>query len=536
MSKQLLLSRITSELDRLNVPYQTGGSADITVSKEFLDAGWSTGNKKITYEASVFADEASNTVYMWELTKEIGRGFSFGESSESYSQTGTTLFRKVKSIQYGPEGKAYEYILDLGAIPKAVKSAAKELGWGFKTVIHKNKASYPAGYIGNAAPVQVRQADTQKNSFCTNCGYEIEASSKFCQKCGLPLSDSAAPRAQEAFPQPNPAFRVSQGTVKAEETEKRAKTGKMTGILISVSSVFILVFFALMGVQMLSWVLAIAVLGVFFLLARKVSSKSTPLTIILWVIAMIAIFVILAVSIPDNDSASDVKPQASASSEETDALSTPDDAQAQEETGMTIEDIAAHALALTRDCWKSDAKIAGIRISFFDADFERLKGFDPAISWDIVFFSPSSNTLLSANLMKDAPDAEGYPGVFYNCTEELADGIRGYSISPEELKASPNAPLDITTPDSYYDAEYAEMPDNMLLDSAMTLSEITALAYEKLITVQNVESFEISVYYVDQMIDTNDEIHSAVWDFSCYANGSTSHFIISPANGKSYEY
>ena len=142
MSKQLLLSRITSELDRLNVPYQTGGSADITVSKEFLDAGWSTGNKKITYEASVFADEASNTVYMWELTKEIGRGFSFGESSESYSQTGTTLFRKVKSIQYGPEGKVFEYNFDLGAIPKSVKTAAQAHSWKFKTVIIKKNAMF----------------------------------------------------------------------------------------------------------------------------------------------------------------------------------------------------------------------------------------------------------------------------------------------------------------------------------------------------------------------------------------------------------
>jgi len=108
MSKMLLLQKITSEFNRLNIPYQTGGGADLTVFKEFLDAGWSTGNKKITYEASVFADESSDTVFMWELTKEKGSGFSFGSSGESYSQSGATLYRKVKSTQYAPDGKVYE--------------------------------------------------------------------------------------------------------------------------------------------------------------------------------------------------------------------------------------------------------------------------------------------------------------------------------------------------------------------------------------------------------------------------------------------
>jgi hypothetical protein len=50
----------------------------------------------------------------------------------------------VKSTQYGAEGKVYEYELDLGAIPKAVKNIAKEGGWKFKTVLSKAKASYPA--------------------------------------------------------------------------------------------------------------------------------------------------------------------------------------------------------------------------------------------------------------------------------------------------------------------------------------------------------------------------------------------------------
>ena len=110
---------------------------------EFLDAKWSTGSKKINYEASIFADEQERIVYMFEKTTEIGQGLSFGLSGGSSFQSGSTLYRKVKSIQYGPDGKAYEYSLDLGAISKAVKEAAKRGGWKFKTVLNRKKASYP---------------------------------------------------------------------------------------------------------------------------------------------------------------------------------------------------------------------------------------------------------------------------------------------------------------------------------------------------------------------------------------------------------
>jgi glycine cleavage system H lipoate-binding protein len=40
----------------------------------------------------------------------------------------------VKNVQYGLDGKVYEYSLDLGAIPKTVKETAKQYGWKFKTV------------------------------------------------------------------------------------------------------------------------------------------------------------------------------------------------------------------------------------------------------------------------------------------------------------------------------------------------------------------------------------------------------------------
>jgi len=60
-------------------------------------------------------------------------------SAGSAMQSGGTLFRKVESVQYGPEDKVYEYSFDLGAIPKTAKEIAKANGWKFKTVILKRR-------------------------------------------------------------------------------------------------------------------------------------------------------------------------------------------------------------------------------------------------------------------------------------------------------------------------------------------------------------------------------------------------------------
>lgn len=181
MSREQVIGDIVKRLEQLHIQFSKGNGADITVSTEFLDAGWSIGKKKITYEASIYCDEGSRTVYMWELTKEVGHGLSFGGSSGSSFQTGLTLFRKVKSVQYGPEGKVYEYTLDLGAIPKAAKETAKAAGWSFKTVLKKDKASWPVGY----APVEPSTAPSpQGGPFCTSCGNKLPQDAVFCPTCG----------------------------------------------------------------------------------------------------------------------------------------------------------------------------------------------------------------------------------------------------------------------------------------------------------------------------------------------------------------
>lgn len=154
--KEQLLAEIRMKLTEFELAFQNGDGTDIAINSELLDAEWLSGSKKIVYESLIFADKRGKTVYMYEKTSESGNGLSFGSDSETSFQSGATLFRKVKSVKYGLEGKAYEYNLDLGAIPKAVKEAAEHHGWKFKTVLNKNKAMYPSGKTSSSSKSAVQ--------------------------------------------------------------------------------------------------------------------------------------------------------------------------------------------------------------------------------------------------------------------------------------------------------------------------------------------------------------------------------------------
>ncbi len=204
MEKESIIGQIVDSLTLLGIVPAMSLGADLTVDEEFLDTKWSTGKKKISYHNSAYLDEQEKIMYYWESTKEIGSGFSFGATQESSFQSGTTLMRKVKKVQYGPEGKVFEVDLDLGAITKAYKEAAKSMGWKFKVVLNRDKASYPLGFVpvvpeeksvvkedtdsdgptGNMGPEVNEEA--KKGSFCQNCGSPLPEGAKFCEKCGAP--------------------------------------------------------------------------------------------------------------------------------------------------------------------------------------------------------------------------------------------------------------------------------------------------------------------------------------------------------------
>jgi hypothetical protein len=146
MNKDTMKTAIAEQLIQIGMTPIMDGKADITVDAELMDAKWATGQKKIDYHCAAFFDEESQTLNYWESSLETGAGLPFGASSETSIQSGTTLMRKVTSIQYGPDGKAYEYNFDLGQIPRIFKQAAKENNWKFKMVLKKEKAMFPGSH------------------------------------------------------------------------------------------------------------------------------------------------------------------------------------------------------------------------------------------------------------------------------------------------------------------------------------------------------------------------------------------------------
>ena len=145
MEKQIIVDSIVSKLNAMGIFPKTGTVSDFEISTELLNASWGSGNKKIEYHALALINEAEKTLYFWEFTKESGAGLSFGGDFETSFQSGTALFRKVKSVGYDADGKAYEFSFDLGAIPKIFKETAKAQSLKFKVVLRREKASYPTG-------------------------------------------------------------------------------------------------------------------------------------------------------------------------------------------------------------------------------------------------------------------------------------------------------------------------------------------------------------------------------------------------------
>lgn len=262
---QQILTEISGKLVALGIPVQYGMGADITVSEEFLDASWSTGQKKISYEASVFADERSRTVYMYERTMETGSGFSFGGSSSTSFQSGKTLFRKVKSVQYGPDGKAYEYSLDLGAIPKAVKETAESYGWKFKTVINKNKAVYPVGYT----PAFVLQENSATN---------------------VPIQPvTTQTPAQRQFDDP-------EGVIYTDTNKKSGRKAGFPGLIAYILlGILLLVFLFAAEATLIGWVVSIGIFAIAFFTQRKLKKRGCLLQLILWIVTGFLLLVSLTI-------------------------------------------------------------------------------------------------------------------------------------------------------------------------------------------------------------------------------------------------
>jgi hypothetical protein len=97
MDRQSLFLRIQDRLQRLGVPFQSGTGADFVISHTFLDAGWSTvPGGSIMRHPSCWTSRPGRLslgTYDRDRWRNIG-----GFGGIAWTQSGTTLFRKVKSV------------------------------------------------------------------------------------------------------------------------------------------------------------------------------------------------------------------------------------------------------------------------------------------------------------------------------------------------------------------------------------------------------------------------------------------------------
>jgi len=262
-----VVENIVNRLQALGLAVVVGQGTDASVNSEFLSAGWSTGSKRISYEAAILVDSAARTVFMFEKTTESGGGLSFGGDSETSFQSGKTLYRKVRSVQYGPDGKAYEVELDLGAIPQAVKQASQEAGFAFKTVLRRQKAMYAPGQAAAATPPPTPPPPTPP------------------PPAAPPPASPPPPAAPPpASPPPPAAPPVAKG---------KADVGTLViSIILGLIAIFLL---AIMKSSAVGWIVSIVLVGGLYFLLARIRRGATGV-LIKAVIALVAAVVLALVA------------------------------------------------------------------------------------------------------------------------------------------------------------------------------------------------------------------------------------------------
>lgn len=143
-SREALLADIMSTFSQ-HAGYiaRYGTDTDITLESKVAEASWGTGKKKVEYSARMRADEASRTLYFFEVLKERGSGLNFGGfTAETYTIKGAKRSGSVKETIIGPNGIAMDYDWDYGRTREVIESICTRHGWRLKVVLRPKSASY----------------------------------------------------------------------------------------------------------------------------------------------------------------------------------------------------------------------------------------------------------------------------------------------------------------------------------------------------------------------------------------------------------
>lgn len=148
--KQQLIDDICAKLNELQIPFIIKDDTYIYVNTEFYDVGYGTQSKMVLYDLTVFLDEPNLSVFMYVKTAEkyISAEGAIGE----YTNQSSSLFRTVKSVCTGEDGKVSIITIDLGQVPNTVKNTAFKYGWKFRTALNLNKRSKKAETPSSSKP------------------------------------------------------------------------------------------------------------------------------------------------------------------------------------------------------------------------------------------------------------------------------------------------------------------------------------------------------------------------------------------------
>lgn len=140
--KDKIIQMFDSRIEELGLKRTESKSTDIYIKAVLIDASFKSGSNRIEYEVNALIDEKKRTIFLYELLKESGKGFSYGTSFESTLQSGLSVMKKVKSTKYGIDGKAYDFEFNIGVVSKIFREIAEENKYQLKIVLYKKMANY----------------------------------------------------------------------------------------------------------------------------------------------------------------------------------------------------------------------------------------------------------------------------------------------------------------------------------------------------------------------------------------------------------
>jgi len=123
------------------LPFDAVDSKLIKIDQELLEESSLSNKQKIAYECQIFFFEKKKQILFYQKITEKSSGFFMKSSTESYSQNGLTLNRKVSGTIIGLNGEKVSYSFNLGEIQKKIKDLGKTAGWKFKLLLSSKKIS-----------------------------------------------------------------------------------------------------------------------------------------------------------------------------------------------------------------------------------------------------------------------------------------------------------------------------------------------------------------------------------------------------------